>query len=72
MTRKEAEDDMVDGFNDGYDRDCPPPSGNRSRSYAHGFQNGRDDLAGSPRASAATLRQMDEIAISSDAPEQSR
>lgn len=43
MTRKEAEDDMVLGFRDGYDLNAPWPSNNRSHSYRHGFTNGRRD-----------------------------
>ena len=43
MTKKEAEDDMVQGFSDGYDPNAPEPTGNRSHSYRHGFANGRRD-----------------------------
>ena len=39
-----AEDEMLEGYLDGRKPDNPEPSGNRSRSYRHGFQSGRDDL----------------------------
>lgn len=38
-----ANDEMVQGFRDGYDLDCPEPSDNRSHSYKHGFKAGRND-----------------------------
>lgn len=65
MTRP-ANDDMVAGFLDGYDLNAPDPSLNRSRSYLHGFANGRADRAGVPRASAQDLREMAEIAMEED------
>lgn len=61
-----ANDDMVQGFQDGYDLSSPEPSANRSASYRHGFWNGRDDRRGKPRDSFANLiRQADE-AIAAD------
>mgnify|MGYP001585447743 CR=1 FL=1 len=66
MTRKEAEDDMVQGFTDGYDLDAPEPSANRSCSYRHGFANGRDDRRHEPRAPAAWLREYAEACIAAD------
>jgi hypothetical protein len=66
MTRKEAEDEMMQGFMDGYDRDAPEPSANRSYSYRHGFANGRDDRRGSPRATAQWLRERAETCITVD------
>ncbi len=71
MTPKEAEQEMVDGFSDGYDRDCPEPSHNRSHSYRHGFANGRDDIGlgrdpKNPRANAYVLREMAAAAIAED------
>lgn len=41
---KAAEDEMVEGFLDGYKRCSPEPGRNRSRSYRHGFRNGRADI----------------------------
>ena len=57
-----AEDEMVEGYRDGRNRDNPEPSGNRSRAYRHGFQSGRDDLARKPSAPyEARRKQADEI-----------
>lgn len=61
-----AEADMVEGYRDGRDPNCPEPSSNRSRSYIHGFRNGRDDLRGRPRATAQELRELAEMAIAED------
>lgn len=38
-----ANDEMVQGFRDGYDLTAPEPSANRSASYRHGFMCGRID-----------------------------
>jgi hypothetical protein len=43
MKERPANNDMVEGFRDGYDRDAPEPSSNRSNSYRHGFMVGRLD-----------------------------
>jgi hypothetical protein len=68
MTRKEAEDEMVLGFMDGYDRNAPQPSENRSRSYRHGFANGRRDIGMlEDGMCAAELREMAEECIGMDA-----
>lgn len=58
--------DMLEGYRDGRDLDCPEPSSNRSRSYIHGFKNGRDDRNGKPRASAAQLRAEADEAMAAD------
>lgn len=50
--------DMVQGYLDGGNPDNPEPSANRSRSYRHGFQSGRDDLAGKCSASFDERRRM--------------
>lgn len=60
------EDEMLEGYQDGRKQDSPEPSGNRSKSYCHGFRNGRDDLTRNPRALAAVLRQQAEEAIKID------
>jgi hypothetical protein len=60
------ETEMMHGYLDGYKADNPQPSGNRSHSYRHGFANGRDDRARSPRATAAILRALAEKAIDKD------
>jgi hypothetical protein len=59
-------DEMVEGYLDGRKPDNPEPSVNRSASYRHGFANGRDDLAHSPRATAQMLRLMADKAINED------
>jgi hypothetical protein len=41
-----ANDDMVQGYRDGFDLNSPKPSSNRSYSYRHGFKNGRADKTG--------------------------
>jgi hypothetical protein len=61
-----ANDEMVDGFRDGYDLSAPEPSANRSHSYRHGFANGRDDRSGQPRASYAELIRMADLAMEMD------
>jgi hypothetical protein len=67
MTRKEAEGEMVQGFMDGYDRDAPEPSENRSRSYRHGFANGRRDIGMlDDGLCAAELRDLAEGCIAED------
>lgn len=66
MSERPANQDMIDGFLDGYDLEAPEPSANRSASYRHGFQNGRDDRAGTPRASAEALRRMADEAMTQD------
>jgi len=61
------EDEMLNGYLDGFDPDSPEPSENRSHAYRHGFSNGRDDLSRRPRATAAILREEAELAIAKDA-----
>jgi hypothetical protein len=61
-----ANDEMVQGYLDGFDLNNPEPSENRSHSYRHGFANARDDRAGMPRASAQTLREMADRAMDLD------
>ncbi len=62
-----ANDDMVQGYLDGLDRDCPEPSDNRSASYRHGFRNGRDDILGRPpRASYKAICEAADRAMNED------
>lgn len=61
-----AEDEMVQGFLDGYDLGCPEPSDNRSASYRHGFANGRDDRRGKPRASYDQIMKWCDEALAKD------
>jgi len=53
MTRSVLIDEMKEGYRDGLDPDSPEPSANRSASYRHGFQVGRNDRAGVPGKGAA-------------------
>jgi hypothetical protein len=59
-------DEMVEGYLDGRNLNSPEPSANRSASYRHGFANGRDDRARSPRFPAAVLRFLADQAIKDD------
>jgi len=49
--------DMLEGYRDGHQKDAVPPGPNRSRSYVHGWLNGRDDRLGTPRANAERIRE---------------
>lgn len=67
-TLPEANDDMVQGYRDGRDMDCPEPTINRSHSYHHGFAVGRCDKAGEPAfGNAALARTLAELAMKKDA-----
>lgn len=59
-------DEMVQGYYDGWNPDNPEPSANRSRSYRHGFQSGRDDLALRCSAPFAERRRMAQEAHDAD------
>ena len=58
--------EMTDGYFDGRDPTSPAPSANRSASYRHGFQMGRDDLRRRPSASAAVNRKLADKAEQED------
>ena len=49
MTGRPANNEMLQGYRDGFDLDSPEPSANRSHSYRHGFANGRADKSGKSR-----------------------
>jgi hypothetical protein len=67
-TTHHAEQEMAEGFRDGYDLSCPEPSANRSHSYRHGFAVGRSDRAGQPAfGSADNARRLAAEAIKKDA-----
>ena len=53
--RKPANEEMVQGYMDGYDLDAPEPSENRSYSYRHGFAVGRAEKTGGKLADYNTL-----------------
>jgi hypothetical protein len=55
---------MIQGFMDGYDLTAPEPSINRSKSYRHGFANGRADKTKISRGfSCAQLSTMADVAM---------
>lgn len=62
----DANEDMIAGYLDGRDPMSPPPSGNRSFSYRHGFANGRDDLRKRPRDTAENIGKMADEAMMLD------
>ena len=67
MSVRRANDEMVQGFVDGYDLTAPEPSANRSASYRHGFMCGRLDIGQIPRQwSAGQLRAMADQAMNED------
>lgn len=67
-TETAANDDMFEGYMDGFDPANPEPSANRSHSYRHGFVNGRADRAGKPSFGSATeAREFAAIAMQKDA-----
>ena len=65
-----ANDDMVEGFRDGYDLIAPEPSSNRSNSYRHGFMVGRLDKTPSDwgKYSYDQLNLMADEAMQADEP----
>lgn len=60
MDRRPANAEMIEGFRDGYDITAPEPSANRSRSYRHGFKNGRADKTGKSRK--MTIKELGDAA----------
>lgn len=64
---REANEEMIEGYLDGFEPSSPEPSDNRSRSYRHGFANGRDDLSRKPRSSYSALLQAAAEAMEADA-----
>lgn len=69
MKERSANDEMIEGFLDGYDLDAPEPSANRSASYRHGFMCGRiDKSAAWGKRSADELRKMADEAMEADEP----
>ncbi len=61
-----AEEDMLDGYRDGFDDDraeLPESLSNRGAAYKHGWLNGRDDRVGKPRDVASVLRRRAYMAL---------
>ena len=64
---REANAEMIEGYRDGLNLDNPEPSANRSRSYRHGFDRGREDRKmRAPPADVPTLKRMAEDAMAED------
>lgn len=61
-----ANDEMVQGYRDGWDLDAPEPSANRSHSYRHGFACARDDRWHRVRGTFAQLNQWADEAMEKD------
>lgn len=69
MSEQPAKADMAEGYMDGLNDDrleYPDGLSNRSRSYRHGWLNGRDDRMNNPRLTARTLRQLADEAMALD------
>lgn len=66
IQRRPANDEMVQGYMDGYDLSAPEPSSNRSHSYRHGFARGRDDRSGKPGGSCDELSRLADLAMEMD------
>jgi hypothetical protein len=68
MSGKPANEEMVQGYIDGFNLDDPAPSENRSESYRHGFANGRADKTGKSRGlSFDELTKLADLAMQKDA-----
>lgn len=61
-----ANDDMVQGYCDGYDLSAPEPSANRSASYRHGFMVGRGEKTGNLAGTFHSLNQAADAAMDAD------
>jgi hypothetical protein len=67
MSERPANDEMIQGFRDGYDLTAPEPSANRSASYRHGFMCARIDKGIVPyQGPADHLRLLADQAMSED------
>jgi|HubBroStandDraft_6_1064221.scaffolds.fasta_scaffold00050_99 hypothetical protein len=67
MSERPANDEMVQGFLDGYDLTAPEPSANRSASYRHGFMCARIDKGVVPyQGPADQLRRLADQAMNED------
>ena len=66
MDRRPANDDMVQGYMDGYDLTAPEPSANRSESYRHGFMIGRGEKTGNLAGNFESLQRAADAAMDAD------
>lgn len=58
MNATPANQEMIDGYNDGRNADSPESSANRSESYRHGFLAVRADLLGPQKAHGLSFDEM--------------
>lgn len=63
---KPANDEMVQGYMDGYDLNAPEPYANRSHSYRHGFAVGRSEKTKQKLPNHETLRAAADAAMAKD------
>lgn len=63
---KPANEEMIQGYMDGYDINAPEPSANRSYSYRHGFMVGRAEKTGKKLPRAESLRDAADAAMARD------
>jgi hypothetical protein len=70
VTEQLANDEMVQGYLDGYNLIAPEPTGNRSNSYRHGFMVARLDKGIMAHAywPAEHLRKLADEAMEADEP----
>jgi hypothetical protein len=61
-----ANDEMIQGYMDGYDLNAPEPSANRSESYRHGFTVGRAEKTNKKLPNVETLRAAADVAMAKD------
>jgi len=66
MSERQANDEMVQGYMDGYDLSAPEPSVNRSESYRHGFMVGRGEKTGKLAGTCQSLRKAADAAMNAD------
>lgn len=66
MERRPANDDMVQGYMDGYDLTAPEPSANRSASYRHGFMVGRGEKTKNYAGNYTDLNRAADLAMDED------
>ncbi len=57
----DVDQEYVDGYRDGRDRDEPEPGPNRSAAYRHSFEIGRAEIAGRPIPAAISRQRAAEI-----------
>lgn len=66
MEPRPANDEMVQGYMDGYDLTAPEPSANRSASYRHGFMVGRGEKTGDFAGNYMDLNRAADAAMDAD------